>query len=264
MAYAFKAKELLSSRKYGVTAYQSIGSTNIEAKKIAKESGDAHVIIADTQTDGRGRLGRSFYSPEENGIYLSYIKQLNDNAENLPLLTSFAGLAVCRACESLLPRFIQPLEIKWPNDIYIDGKKICGILTNLLTDTKKNKISHAIIGIGLNVNSSYNDFPDDLKSKAGSIYSQTGVKISCEDVCNAIVLELDKMFFDEKILEKPQPKLTELLKSRSYTIGKMVEFECDGKKLKGRATDINNDGSLKVAGMFGTKNITTGEAVIIL
>ena len=263
MAYAFKAKELLSSREYGVTAYETIGSTNIEAKKLAKRKGDAHVLIADMQTDGRGRLGRSFFSPDEKGIYLSYIKEIPEDAQNLPLLTSFAGLAVCRACESLLPRFIQPLEIKWPNDIYIDGKKICGILTNLLTDAKKHKISHAIIGIGLNVNSDYSDFPDDLKSKAGSIYSQTGIDLKCEDVCKAVVNELDKMFFDEKILELPQPKLFSLLKARSYTIGKTVQFECDGKILKGRATDINDDGSLKVAGMFGTKDLSTGEAVVL-
>lgn len=263
MSYAFKAKKLLKDREYGITAYKEIGSTNIEGKKLAPNLDDAHVLITDMQTDGRGRLGRSFFSPDTKGIYFSYIKKLPEKTHNLPLLTSFAGVAVCRGAESLLPRFIQPFEIKWPNDIYIDGKKICGILTNLVTDTKTNKITHAIIGIGLNVNSSYDDFPQDFRSKAGSILSQTGIELKCEDLCKAIILELDKMFFEEKVLETPQPKIMEILKARSYTIGKIVEFECDGKKLKGRATNINDDGSLKVAGIFGTKDISTGEAVVL-
>ena len=126
MAYAKKTAELLSGREYGVTALEETDSTNLEAKRIISSIGDAHVIIADMQTAGRGRLGRSFFSPD-GGIYLSYIKKLPEQAENLPLLTSFAGIAVCRAVESMLPRFIQPLQIKWPNDILIDGKKICGI-----------------------------------------------------------------------------------------------------------------------------------------
>ncbi|MBQ7047182.1 MAG: hypothetical protein IJN85_05550, partial [Oscillospiraceae bacterium] len=98
MAYAQKVAALLLKRQYALTALKEIDSTNLEAKRqIAKGIGDAHVIIADMQTDGRGRLGRSFFSPEGTGIYISYIKKLPDNTKNLPLLTSFAGVAVCNA-----------------------------------------------------------------------------------------------------------------------------------------------------------------------
>lgn len=263
MAYAEKTAELLSGREYGVTALEETDSTNLEAKRIISSIGDAHVIIADMQTAGRGRLGRSFFSPD-GGIYLSYIKKLPDQVENLPLLTSFAGIAVCRAVESMLPRFIQPLQIKWPNDILIDGKKICGILTSLVTDTKSNRISHAIIGIGLNVLSKPKDFPQDFRSKAGSILSQTGTEVKPDELCAGLVLELDKLFFEEQVLEVKQPHLLGLLKARSFTIGHDVEFESDGRRLRGRAVDINDDGSLLVAGNFGEKNISSGEAVVLV
>ena len=263
MAYAEKTAELLSGREYGVTALEETDSTNLEAKRIVSSIGDAHVIIADMQTAGRGRLGRSFFSPD-GGIYLSYIKKLPEQVENLPLLTSFASIAVCRAVESMLPRFIQPLQIKWPNDILIDGKKICGILTSLVTDTASNRISHAIIGIGINVLSRPEDFPQDFRSKAGSILSQTGTHLKPDELCAGLVLELDKLFFEEQVLEVKQPHLLGLLKARSFTIGHDVEFESDGRRLRGRAVDINDDGSLLVAGNFGEKNISSGEAVVLV
>ncbi|MBQ2775616.1 MAG: biotin--[Clostridia bacterium] len=265
MTYAQKTAGFLAHRKYGITAFETIDSTNLEAKRqISTGVNDAHVIIADSQTDGRGRMGRSFFSPAGSGIYISYIKELPENTENLPLLTSFAGIAVCNAIESMLPDSAPQCKIKWPNDIYIKARKICGILTSLVTDTKSNRISHAIVGIGINVTSARNDFPEELWLKAGSILSQTNIKLEPEEVCAKLITELDKLFFEEQILNKKQPNLIETLRTRSMTIGHDVEFNCDGQRLMGRATDINTDGSLLVTGNFGQKNVSSGEAVVLI
>ncbi len=265
MAYAKNAAALLSKRKYTCASLSTVDSTNLEAKRqTANGIGDAHVIMADSQTDGRGRLGRSFFSPKNTGIYISYIKELPKDIKNLPLLTSFAGIAVCNAIESLIPNAVSPCKIKWPNDIYINSKKICGILTTLVTDTATNRISHAIIGIGINVTSTQNDFPKELQDKAGSIFSQTGITLPPEEVCAKLVLELDKFFFEHLILECEQPALTAILRSRSLTIGRNVEFDCEGRRLTGKAVNINPDGSLLVTGSFGEKNVSSGEAVVLV
>ncbi len=265
MAYAQKATALLSQRKHPVTPFEEIDSTNLEAKRqISNGVNDAHVIIADSQTDGRGRLGRSFFSPNDSGIYISYIKELGENTKNLPLLTSFAGIAVCNAIQSMLPDSAPPCKIKWPNDIYIRARKICGILTSLITDTKSNRISHAIVGIGINVTSKHEDFPNELWFKAGSILSQTDIKISPEELCVKLIYELDKMFFEDEILKREQPQLIDVLRTRSMTIGHDVEFNCDGRRTIGRAVDINADGSLLVTGDFGEKNVNSGEAVVLV
>ena len=153
---------LPEGRQAPVYSYEELDSTITQGQRMVLEGvPDRTVILADRQTAGAGRMGRSFLSPGGVGIYLSYLLVPGCGGEKLSLLTSCAGLAVCgaiSACTSLAPR------IKWPNDIILSGKKVCGILTRLVSDGEDGSIGWAVIGIGINVQQE--SFPAELADKA--------------------------------------------------------------------------------------------------
>lgn len=151
-----------------IKIYKSLESTNKTAKEMAV-AGAEHgtVIIADSQTKGRGRYSRSYFSPS-GGLYMSIILRPEVlNFENPTSVTAFAAVAVCEAIESVSEK--TP-KIKWVNDILIDGKKVCGILTEAVTDFESGSLDWIVLGIGINVYIKTEDFPDDLQSSATSIF----------------------------------------------------------------------------------------------
>ena len=151
-----------------IHAFNVVGSTNAVAKEMAA-NGCAHgtVIIADTQTAGRGRRGRSFYSPPGSGLYISFVLAPGEmGLTALTTVTAAAAVPVCRAIT--LVSGTEP-SIKWVNDVLIDGKKVCGILAEAVSDVSTGEISRIVLGIGVNV---YTDvFPDDIKRTAGSVFN---------------------------------------------------------------------------------------------
>ncbi|MDO5136111.1 MAG: biotin--[acetyl-CoA-carboxylase] ligase [Eubacteriales bacterium] len=150
--------------------YQQISSTNQEAKKAAiqREAGHGAFVLALEQTEGRGRRGRSFYSPRGGGLYLSVVLEPKDTIQSSLLLTTGAAAAVCMAVEEVCG---VSLDIKWVNDLYKDGKKVCGILTEAVTDFESGSIEFAIVGIGLNLYLEEKALPEELKGLAGSVYA---------------------------------------------------------------------------------------------
>lgn len=154
-----------ASLKLELKVFNSIDSTNNEAKRMTADGfrGNA-LIVANEQTKGRGRLGRSFYSPKNTGIYMSFLFSTNAKLSGAVLVTTAAAVAVVRAIESLTN--IRPM-IKWVNDIYIGNKKVCGILTEAVTDVETGSMQSIIIGIGVNI--STEDFPDDIAHTATSL-----------------------------------------------------------------------------------------------
>ena len=151
-----------------IKIYKTLESTNKTAKEMAV-AGAEHgtVIIADSQTKGRGRYSRSYFSPS-GGLYMSIILRPEVlNFENPTSVTAFAAVAVCEAIESISEK--TP-KIKWINDILIDGKKVCGILTEAVTDFESGSLDWIVLGIGINVYIKTEDFPDDLQSLATSIF----------------------------------------------------------------------------------------------
>lgn len=151
-----------------IKIYKTLESTNKTAKEMAV-AGAEHgtVIIADSQTKGRGRYSRSYFSPS-GGLYMSIILRPEVlNFENPTSVTAFAAVAVCEAIESISEK--TP-KIKWVNDVLIDEKKVCGILTEAVTDFESGSLDWIVLGIGINVYIKTEDFPDDLQTSATSIF----------------------------------------------------------------------------------------------
>ncbi len=205
-----------------------VDSTNEYAKKILNDATDGTVVLADIQTAGKGRLDRKWYSPE-GGLYLSIIlvpeKQL--------LIPVLAGVAICETFNNIYDIL---LGIKWPNDIFLNDKKIAGVLVEVI-DTA------VILGIGINLN--IKEFPEELKEIAGSIFLETKKKLNRMMVFNDLCREIDNYY---QMLK--DNKTNELLqKWRNYTImfGKTVQIETPERVIKGRAIDIAGNGALVLA-----------------
>ena len=150
--------------------YREAGSTNQLAKQaaVSGEAGHGSFVIAQQQTAGRGRRGRSFYSPEDAGLYLSVV--LEPKGETLQeslLLTTAAAVAVYKAVQKVCG---ISLDIKWVNDLYFHGRKVCGILTEAITDFESGNIEYAIVGIGLNLYCAAVGYPEELQGIAGALY----------------------------------------------------------------------------------------------
>ena len=219
--------------------YKTTSSTNEVAKKLAL-SGAKHgtVVISEEQTQGKGRMGRSFYSPANTGIYMSIILRPTLTAMDSVLITTSSSVAICDAIHKVTGIECQ---IKWINDIYINNKKIGGILTEASTNFESGTIDYLILGIGINFNNPKDDFPDNLKEIAGSLYNgnSNGINrnILCAEILNNILSIIPKIKDYNFISE---------YKKRSIILNQEIMYTSGGIYSKGRAIDINNDGSLVI------------------
>ena len=211
--------------------YSSIDSTNTQAKRLFNQGSKRRMlIVSDEQTAGRGRQGKSFFSPKSTGIYMSYVYHPMKDFKSAVSATTAASVAVCRAIENITP--LRP-EIKWVNDIYLNGKKICGILCEAITDNETKKISCVIIGIGVNIKTA--DFPQGIENA-----SSLNADIKRADLIAEITKELsavaDSDFFE----------FIDYYKEHSMIIGKEIVFTKNGVSQNARAVEIENDGGLRV------------------
>ena len=222
-----------------IKIYKTLESTNKTAKEMAV-AGAEHgtVIIADSQTKGRGRYSRSYFSPS-GGLYMSIILRPEVlNFENPTSVTAFAAVAVCEAIESISEK--TP-KIKWVNDILIDGKKVCGILTEAVTDFESGSLDWIVLGIGINVYIKTEDFPDDLQTSATSIFPNEkmfGVrnKLSAEIINRILGYDITPM--ESEIFRK--------YKKRLAILGDQVTVIQNKNEYKATVIDIDAAGHLVV------------------
>lgn len=165
-------REVLSKplkSKLNITVKECSESTNNDVKALAREgAGEGRVVVACTQTEGKGRLGRSFFSPDGTGVYMSVLLRPEIKPEDATLITTAAAVSVCKALNKM---GADNCGIKWVNDIYIDGRKVCGILAEAGFDADCN-VDYIVLGVGLNVYAPYGGFPDDIKDIAGAVFSE--------------------------------------------------------------------------------------------
>ena len=149
-----------------IEVYETVTSTNTLLKQRGhRQAPHGLVIAAETQTAGRGRMSRDFYSPDRTGVYFSILLRPSLSPADSLLITTAAAVACARVLEQISGK---KAGIKWVNDIYIDGKKVCGILTE--ASLANGRIDFAVLGIGINLYMPKNGFPEELKSKAGSVF----------------------------------------------------------------------------------------------
>ena len=233
----------------------SVDSTNDYLKREAASLPEGTVVIANEQTNGKGRLGRSFYSPPSMGIYMSMLLRPDCAPLEAATLTANAAVAVCKAIERVTP--FKP-DIKWINDVLLRGKKICGILCeSSITD---HKLDYVIVGVGLNVITRVDDFPYELLKTAGSIYSQTGEVADRGKLILAIIEELDAMY---AAWQQDKTVYLEEYKSRCAMLGHEVEIYSSEGSDTVLAEDISEDFGLTVRYANGEKKtLHAGEVSI--
>jgi len=230
--------------------HDCLDSTNNRAKALAA-AGAPHglTVIADSQTGGRGRRGRSFFSPGHTGVYMTCVLRPECPAEKAGLLTSLAAVATARAVEKTAG---ADIKIKWVNDLYLNGKKICGILSEAGPVTGNGKPDYAVVGIG--VNAGRMDFPPELRDIATSIGNETGRDPDRNRLIAEILNGLDELWGD---LETGA--FLEESRRRSNVIGRTVTVIESGRSYPARALDIDGQGRLVIETGEGRACLNSGE-----
>ena len=200
-----------------IIVYETIDSTNTEAKRKCADAFDVHklngtVIIAEKQTAGRGRMGRTFYSPKDSGLYLSIIYSPKIFTITPSLLTAVASVGVCYALQDV---YGVEARIKWVNDLFLNGKKICGILTEGITNFETGLIECAIVGIGVNILPT--NFPKELSAIAGSVLEDKNADTKRSEFAASIITHILSLYKNNDFLNA----MIEYRK-RSFLIGMKV------------------------------------------
>ena len=227
--------------------YEAVDSTNAVCKR-TENVPDGSLFVSDTQTEGRGRLGRKWTSPKGCAIYMSLYLEPKIPVEKVSQLTLIAGMAVCRA--------IRSSRIKWPNDVLLNNKKICGILTEMTAEA--DRVNRVIIGIGINVNNEL--FTVDLIEKATSLYRETGIKYRRDKLICDITDEFKTLY--EIFLNEGFSALKREYSLKCATLNRQVIIIRNGSEFEARAADIDENGGLIIEHDGLRETVTSGEVSV--
>lgn len=226
----------------------STDSTNNECKRL-EDKADGTLVIAEQQTAGKGRLGRAWESPRGAGIWMSLLLKPDIPVASVSQITLVAGLAACRAIGN-------GSMIKWPNDIVIGSKKLCGILTEMSAEIER--INYVICGIGINVNTE--EFPEELKDKATSLLIETGEKQNRAELTAKIMNEVEKLY--AVFINEGFGALAEEYRNNCITLNRQVQVIYKNEAILGTAVDVDNSGNLIVETDKGKITVSSGEVSV--
>ncbi len=235
----YELRKKLKTKDISFSIHKTVGSTNTLARQMAEKGAqEKTVVIASEQTQGRGRRGRSFYSPDSSGIYMSVVLRPDIAVADAILVTTCAAVSVCKAIEKVSPK---KAEIKWVNDIYLGGKKACGILTEAALNVESGKPEYVVLGIGINLFEGENGFADEIKDIAAAVFYSQKEAEKYKNELVAYILDFffeyytcltDKTFFDE-------------YRNRMFLIGKPIKVLAD-PEYDAVVLDIDSNFELKV------------------
>lgn len=234
---------------------KTVDSTNEEVKRRANLGAESGLIVAaEEQTAGKGRFGRSWNSQDKEAIYFTVLIRPELSPGDIASITLAAGYAVCLAVREYTQ---LDARIKWPNDIIIGHRKLCGILTEMAAQS--DKIDYIAIGIGININQK--SFPEEIKTKATSLYLETGHKIDRNDFFRIVIRKLDMVL--KSFCVSVSVKDIENFKRLCATIGRKVSVQRFDSILEGTAIDITPSGELVIKANDGKKyDINSGEVTV--
>lgn len=244
-------KDNLIDKNIDVIIKETTLSTNDDAKSLSLSNKQV-VVIAESQEKGRGRLNRVFYSPKGKGVYMSVLLKPDLSITDSVKITTFVAVACARVIERLAG---VKVDIKWVNDLYINGKKVCGILTESAMDVKTGKLKYAVCGIGINCYGL--DFPSEISFIATSIEKESGVKIDRNLLISAILNEIKDI---KKEIESEN--YIKEYKARQFILNKEILVISSGESYKATALDITNNGSLIVEKNGEKITVNSGEVSI--
>lgn len=236
--------------------FNSLSSTNTKAKEIAIQAKEGTIIVAEEQIRGKGRLGRSWTSPKGKGIWMSIILKPKVDPAKVAKITLIGAAAVNQGLKDIGIKSY----IKWPNDIIIDGKKVCGILTEMSCEL--NMINYVIMGIGINVNLGREDFDDELIDKATSLKEVVGEEIDRKKLLAYVLNHFEELYIPFKE-SGDISKTIQVCRRESILIGKEVRIINGDTEKSGKVLGIDNEGQLIVEHGDGSiEELFSGEVSI--
>jgi BirA family biotin operon repressor/biotin-[acetyl-CoA-carboxylase] ligase len=240
-----------------IHVFEQTTSTNDVVEKLARDGvREGVVVFAESQTRGRGRLGRKWVSPPRKGLWFSILLRPNLRPQETTQLTVASAIALRRA---VFTQTRLPVEIKWPNDILIGGKKTAGILTEMSAEL--DRVRHVILGIGIDVNQETHEFPVELRKTATSLKIENEDSLSRAALATAVLRELDLEY--SRMCAGRFSEIAAEWMEHCATIGKDVTVQIGDRKIRGRAESLDDDGALILRTEHGRLQRITGGDVTV-
>ncbi|WP_126427238.1 biotin--[acetyl-CoA-carboxylase] ligase [Brevibacillus marinus] len=231
-----------------VRAYDTVESTQILAHQAAAQGApEGTVVLAEQQTGGKGRLGRSWHSPKHAGVWMSLVLRPDIPLPRAPQITLLTAVAMVKTIKRETG---LDADIKWPNDILLNGKKMCGILTELQAES--DRINYLIVGIGVNVNTRAEDFPPELRALATSLRLESGRLIRRAAFIQTFCVQFEQLY--QEYLQRGFAPIRARWEASAVTLGRQVTVRTSKETLHGRAVGLDADGSLIVEDAAGVRH----------